>query len=326
MDARALRYFQAVAEFGSYSRAAEWLRISQPAVSRQIAKLENELGVALFERRGRGAVPTEAGRILGERARELVRRIEQTRAEVTGARGGPSGTVSLAVPPAAGAVLMPALVARFGAAFPNVFLRVVGGFSGYIHEWLVRGQVDLALVHDPLPQRGFVAEPLVREEVFLVGGPGAALEAGRRIGTVDLASLPLVLPSRSNASRRLLEQWTAGDAAPVDLRIEADDHGVIRGLVRQGLAYSLLPGAAIAEDVAAGRLRAWPLQPAAHWTLTLVRPQRRGAAALADALGDMAAEVARSLLAQGAWPGLPPVSRPAGSRAGSARESRRRPQ
>ncbi len=304
MDARALRYFQAVAEFGSYSRAAEWLRISQPAVSRQIAKLEEELGIALFERRGRGAVPTEAGQILRERARELLRRIELTKAEVTGARGGPSGTLSFAVPPAAGAVLVPALVARFGAAFPNVFLRVVGGFSGYIHEWLVRGQVDLALVHDPLPQRGFVAEPLVREEVFLVGGPNSPLEAGSRMRTADLASLPLVLPSRSNASRRLLEQWTAGGAAPIDLRVEADDHGVIRGLVRQGLAYSLLTGAAIAEDVAAGRLRAWPFEPAVHWTLTLVRPQQQGGSPLVDEFAGMAAEVARNLVADGLWPGL----------------------
>jgi LysR family nitrogen assimilation transcriptional regulator len=276
MDARALRYFQAVAEFGSYSRAAEWLRISQPAVSRQIAKLEEELGIALFERRGRGAVPTEAGQILRERARELLRRIELTKAEVTGARGGPSGTLSFAVPPAAGAVLVPALVARFGAAFPNVFLRVVG----------------------------LAAEPLVREEVFLVGGPNSPLETGSRIRTADLASLPLVLPSRSNASRRLLEQWTAGGASPIDLRVEADDHGVIRGLVRQGLAYSLLTGAAIAEDVAAGRLLAWPFEPAVHWTLTLVRPQQQGGSPLVDEFAGMAADVARDLVADGLWPGL----------------------
>ncbi|GAB4168418.1 MAG: LysR substrate-binding domain-containing protein [Thalassobaculales bacterium] len=308
MDTRALRYFQAVAEFGSYSRAAEWLRISQPAVSRQIAKLEAELGTPLFDRRGHGVVPTEAGRLLGERARDLLRRLERAKAEVRGARDGPTGSLSFAVPPAAGAILVPPLVARFGAAFPNVFLRVVGGFSGYIHEWLVRGQVDVALVHDPLPQRGFSADPLVREEVFLVGGPqaepfGAGRDGEGELRTEHLAGLPLVLPSRSNASRRLLDHWTAGGAVPIDLKVEADDHGVIRGLLRRGLAYSLLTGAAVAEDVAAGRLRAWPFRPAAYWTLALVRPLQP--APFVAEFAAMAAETARALLAAGDWPGEP---------------------
>ena len=76
------------------------------------------------------------------------------------------------MPPAAGSFLVPELTRRFAALYPNVFLKVAAGFSVYIHEWLVRGRVDLACLHDPVPQPGFVVTPLAREEVFLVGKRG----------------------------------------------------------------------------------------------------------------------------------------------------------
>lgn len=102
MDLRALRYFQAVVEFGSYSRAAGSLRISQPAVSRQVAHLEGELGRPLFVRSGHGVMPTEAGRLLFERSQAILRQIENVTAEIQGAGTDLAGTLTLAVPPGAG--------------------------------------------------------------------------------------------------------------------------------------------------------------------------------------------------------------------------------
>ncbi len=102
MDTKALRYFQAVAEFGSYSRGAEFLRLSQPALSRQIKRLEDELGTALFIRHGHGVTLTEAGRMLLARSQVILRQIDQARAEIREGGSGPAGVVTLAVPPAAG--------------------------------------------------------------------------------------------------------------------------------------------------------------------------------------------------------------------------------
>jgi len=143
VETRALRYFQTVAECGSYSRGAELLRISQPAVSRQIGKLEDELGARLFKRNGHGVSLTGAGQVLLERCQLVLRELEQTKQEIRNGAQGPSGSIALAVPPAAAHFLVPALVQRFGARYPNVFLKLVGGFSSHIHEWLVRGQVDI---------------------------------------------------------------------------------------------------------------------------------------------------------------------------------------
>ena len=98
MDTRGLRYFQAVAEFGSYSRGAEFLRISQPAVSRQIRALEQELGRPLFIRHSHGVNLTDAGRMLLERGQAILRQFDQARDDISRGLAGPSGTVTLAVP------------------------------------------------------------------------------------------------------------------------------------------------------------------------------------------------------------------------------------
>lgn len=302
MEMRALRYFQTVAEFGSYSRASEFLRISQPAVSRQISKLEEELGTALFRRHGHGVTLTEAGRILLERSQLALHQLEQTKSEIRGGKGGPSGVISFAVPPAAGYFLAPALVERFNVTFPNVFLRIVGGFSGYIQEWLTRGQVDLACVHDPLPQRGFEITPLVREEVYLVGRPGRVLFGRDYARIADLPDLPLILPSRPNASRRLLDRWIAERGIALNIKIEVDDHSVIRGLLRGGIGFSLLTRGAFDADLRHGEVQALPFRPHAHWRLALVTPANLPRSDVVEAFVRTVRAVARELSQSGAWP------------------------
>jgi LysR family nitrogen assimilation transcriptional regulator len=270
MDTRALRYFQVVAEYGSYSRGAEWLRISQPAVSRQIRRLEDELGRKLFRRIGQGVTLTEAGRVLQERAQAAFRTLDQARAEIRGAPAGPTGTVALAVPPAAGRWLVPPLAERMAKAMPGVQLRVLGGFSGTIDEWLVRGRVDLALAHDPLPRKGFSITPLAEEEVCLVGLPGSPGVSRRHVRPADLLRLPLVLPGRPNASRRLLDAWLAGEGGAPAPRVEADDHSVLRALLRAGAGYTLLTRAGFAQEAKRGELAGVPFRPRVAWTLSLV--------------------------------------------------------
>src|SRR5262245_29440424 len=98
MDARALRYFHAGVEFGSYSRASEYLRTSQPAISRQVDRLEQELGKPLFVRNSLGATPTDAGRLLFERSQPILRQLEDAKAEIKSAAGASTGTIVIAIP------------------------------------------------------------------------------------------------------------------------------------------------------------------------------------------------------------------------------------
>lgn len=303
MDTRALRYFHAVAEFGSYSRGAEFLRISQPAVSRQIRALEEDLGRPLFTRHSHGVNLTPAGRTLLERSQAILRQFEQARAEIRGGESGPSGTVTLAVPPAAGTFLMPELARRFGVTYPAVFLKVAAGFSVYIQEWMARGRVELACLHDPVPQPGFVITPLAREEVFLVGKRGAWSPPQPFVRSRDLVEVPLILPARPNASRRLLDRWLSRSGVQLNVRMEADDHLIIRALVRDGLGCSLLTQGSFLADLEYGGLQAWPLRPRAFWNLALMEVPTNRRTEPVSALADLVRSTLRDLVRSAAWPG-----------------------
>jgi LysR family nitrogen assimilation transcriptional regulator len=303
MDAKALRYFQAVAEFGSYSRGAEFLRISQPAVSRQIHNLEEELGRPLFVRHSHGVSLTDAGRTLLERGQSILRQFDQTREDIRRGDAGVAGTVTLAVPPAAGNVLVPELTRRFAAAYPNTFLKIAAGFSVYIHEWMLRGRVDLACLHDPVPQPSFVVTPLVREEVFLVGRRGSLDLPRGHVRPQDLADIPLILPARPNASRRLLDGWLSRRGIRLNVRMEADDHLIIRAMLKEGLGYSLLTQGAFRSELPLGELQAWPLRPRAFWGLALMEMPDERRSDVVAALAALVRPTVRDLVRGNEWPG-----------------------
>jgi LysR family transcriptional regulator, nitrogen assimilation regulatory protein len=212
--------------------------------------------------------------------------------------------VTLAVPPAAGNFLIPPLMDRIGSAYPNVFLKVAAGFSGYIHEWLIRGSVDLACLHDPIPHPGFTIVPLVKEEVFLVGRPGAFTGPHGYVRTQDLADLPLVLPGRPNASRRLLDGWLSRRGLRLNVRLEADDHLVIRALIREGIGFSLLTQGAFLPELRHNELQAWPFRPRAYWTLTLVAAADDRRTELVGAMAGLVRATVRSQVRNRIWPGV----------------------
>lgn len=211
--------------------------------------------------------------------------------------------VTFAVPPGAGQFLAPPLAKRFGLAFPRVVLKIVGGYSGTIHEWLVRGQVDLACIHEPLPQRGFNVIPLVEEEVLLVGRPGSKPRNREPVTPAELADMPLVLPSRPNASRRLLDLWGASSGVTLKFAMEVDDHAITRALVREGIGFTLLTRGAVEAELRRGDVEAWPLAPRATWTLAMISNANLPRSPVLDAFKATLREVARDLTTSGSWPG-----------------------
>lgn len=303
LESRSLRYFLAVGEFGSYSRAAEFLRISQPAISRQISQLEEDLGQALFTRQSQGVRLTEAGKTLFLRGQNIIRQIEEARAEVKCGSQTISGNVTLAVPPAAGHFLVPSLVRYLGSIHPALSLRIIGGFSVLVHEWLVRGQVDLACTHDPLPQKGFLSEPLIDEPVFLVGHTDLLPRDKKFVRMQDLGDVPLILPSRPNASRRILDIWMARTGIALDIRGEVDDPTLIRALCRDGIGCSLLTQGNFQAETRLGELNALPFKPAVHWQLTLVQASTTKLSSAATVVAEAIRKIVFDLQTSGKWPG-----------------------
>jgi LysR family nitrogen assimilation transcriptional regulator len=149
MELRELRNFTQVARAGSVSRAAAELRLAQPALSRQIKKLEHELGVPLFARHGRGVRLSAAGSKLLERAEAISQLVHETREEIREDRSPARGRFTLGVPPAAGRLLVSPFAERFQQAWPQIMLHMREGVASSLQEWLIDKRLDLALIHNP---------------------------------------------------------------------------------------------------------------------------------------------------------------------------------
>ena len=153
MELRQLRYFLRVADFKSFSRAALAVRIAQPALSRHIRKLEEEMGVALFYRDGRGAVLTEQGQRYYEKVTDILQQLDQAGAELQSDYDMPTGEVALGVPSELGPRFILQIVQSFRGRYPNARIRVAEGCNAQIAEWLQSSRIDAGFIYDPQDYR-----------------------------------------------------------------------------------------------------------------------------------------------------------------------------
>lgn len=241
MDLARLRYFVAVVEAGSFSRGAAALHMSQPALSRQVLLLEQEVGQPLLVRTGRGAEPTEAGLALLGHARGIFELTERARADMRDRHASPHGRVVIGLPPRVAHVLTADLVERFRASYPDAVICVVEGLSIRLREWLVAGTLDIAILFDPPASPQIQEETLAREPLVLVGPKPLP----RRIRLADVAALPLVMPSGPNALRQLLEKETRPRGLPLQIVAEVDSVQTVLSLVARGVSHTVLPQSAL---------------------------------------------------------------------------------
>ncbi|MDP1631649.1 MAG: LysR substrate-binding domain-containing protein [Caulobacter sp.] len=270
-----LASFVRIVELGSFSRAAASLRIAQPALSRQVRALEEELDARLLERHARGVTPTEAGETLFEHARLILRGATDARSAVTALSAEPAGVVALGAPSSLATALLPVLAQRIQARYPRLRLHLIDGFSATLHQWALSGRLDLAILYQdaamgPLPNR-----PLLVEDLVAVG-PAGHFAPNQAVTPTDLAGSPLVMPARPHRLRLLIEGWSPRCYA----RMEVDSLPALLDLVRTGFGCTVLAYSTIHAAVTEGRLSYAPLAPKLTRTLVLARPpQRRPSAA-----------------------------------------------
>src|SRR3954463_395306 len=208
MDLRQLEYFVRVAELGSFTRAATELDVAQPALSRQVRLLEVELRQSLLVRNGRGAVPTEAGRLLLEHGRGILHQVERAREDLGRLRGGLAGRVAVGLPNSVARVLTLPLTRAFRESLPEARLSISEGLSSGLQEGLASGRLDIVVLYNAQPSRELDLSPLLEEELLLVRPRPRGLHEDPPPGPVDLAEvapLPLVIPRRGNAIRMHVE-------------------------------------------------------------------------------------------------------------------------
>jgi LysR family nitrogen assimilation transcriptional regulator len=242
MDLKQLEYFRHVAELGSFTRAASFLSVVQPALSRQVRQLEVELGQNLFDRNGRGVVLTDAGTRLLEHTRGILMQVGRARQELEDQRNGDSGHVVLGLPPSLGRSVTVPLVKAFGRLLPNASLATVEGLSAYMLEWLIIGRVDCALVYNAPASPSVDLQPLLDDQLFLIAPLSKpARKARKSITLAELADHPLIIPSRPHSIRMSVENALAGVDRKIKVVHEIECIPAVIDLVRQGHGFGVLP-------------------------------------------------------------------------------------
>ena len=252
MDLKQLEYFVRVAELGSFTRASIALDVAQPALSRQVRLLEVELRQNLLVRNGRGAAPTEAGKLLLEHARGILHQVERAREELGRVRGALAGRVAIGLPPSLARVLTVPLTRAFRQQMPDAQLSISEGLSVTMQEWLVNGRLDIAVLYNAQPATGIEATPLVDEDLMLVQPrpPGLPEDPPPPPITLqEVARLPLVIPSRPNAIRMHVEAEMAAIGCRPTIALEIDGVSAILDLVADGAGHAILSRNAVASSV-----------------------------------------------------------------------------
>jgi len=301
MDLKQLEYFVRVAELGSFTRAAIELDVAQPALSRQVRLLEVELRQNLLVRNGRGAVPTEAGKLLLEHGRGILHQVERAREDLGRLRGGLAGRVAVGLPNSVARVLTVPLTRAFREALPEARLSISEGLSSSLQEGLIGGRLDIVVLYNAQPSRELDISPLMEEDLVLVEARPPGLPEDPPPGPIALAEvarLPLVIPTRPNAIRMHVEAEMADIGCRPLVALEIDGVSAILDLVLDGAGYAILsrnallnsprPSAYTARQIGTPPLRIRlslatslqrPATPVQKATLDLIRSRAPGVVA-----------------------------------------------
>ena len=302
MTLRQLHYFLRILELKSFSKAAANLHIAQPALGLQIRKLEDELGVPLLNRHSRGVTPTEAGLILREHAQTVLRQVERTKLALLDFAGPPRGKVAVGVTPTVNMMLAASLVSRCRDEFPKVGLSLVEGMSETLMEWVENDRLDMAFSYNADAPRGLVCEPLLAEDLLLIGAANDERHLRKTVLFNDVAKLPLILPTTRHGLRLIVDEAADKREIELNLVMEIDSVHASKELVERGLGYTILPMGAVFHEIQDKRLVAYAIsQPALARKMYLVysakRPSSKGALALRQIMRD----VVGAGLAAGNW-------------------------
>lgn len=262
MEIYQLRTFHSVARRSSFSRAAEELAITQPAVSRQVEALERSLGVLLFSRRGRQVTLTEAGHRLLEYAGRILTLADRAAQAIEELKTLQAGRISIAASTTPGNYLLPAVVAGFRRRHPGVELTMEVCPSERVERAVLDGRVDLGVLAGPVRSPTLFVEPYLDDELVLIVPPGHPLAAAAGTDPAEigrlLAAQRFIVRETGSATRRGMEEHLASLSVPLGDAVELGNTEAIKRAVAAGMGVSIVPRCAAANELALGTLAEAP--------------------------------------------------------------------
>ena len=285
-----IRCFCAALELGSFTAAAEALRVTQPAVAEQIRKLEQALGADLFVRVGRGVTATDAGRAFAEHAARSLRAVEDAAGSVGELTELRSGTIALGMFGGPSAWRLDELAAAFLRRHPEVSLRLIGSNSSVIADRVRRGDLEAAIVLLPIDDDKLDVRPIVRDEILYVS---ADPERTRIPATIErLAATPLVFYDAESADNDPIRRQLAERAQALGLRlqpkVEVELKDIALRLVAAGIGDTYLSSAFTRAPYYPAGLSTVSFSPALYDTFAIItRPGARLSAGVRELLGEV---------------------------------------
>lgn len=303
MELRQLRYFLGVCEAGSLLKASARLHVAQPALGQQIASLEAELGVRLFDRSPRGMALTAEGRTFQAHAKVVLTDAERAKASVRHSAAVPQGPVVLGLPTTVALAAAVPIVQACRRRYPHIQLQVIEAYSGFLREWLEMGRLDLAMLFGDEPDPVLHKRALLEERLALVASPKAPAMP-KTVRLRQLVGKDLVLPGREHGLRRIIDEACAQQGLQLHVIAEIDSLTSVKKAVEVGVGYTVLSQSSVIEEVAQGQLMAATIQDSAMkrrvvCATSVTRPTTQASAAVID----LAVDLIHDMTDSGAWPG-----------------------
>ncbi len=318
MELRQLRYYVAIVDHGSLSKAAVVLHIAQPALTQQLRQLEDELGVQLLHRSAQGMLSTDAGKIFYEHALAILKQVADARSAVTQSTERPSGSVTLGLPHSiSGALALPLLTA-VRAQYPEITLQLTEEITGNLSEQLKSGRINLAVLFDDGQLGGFATTALVEEELRFISAsqpagqaspaaPGTASGSSESEQSLTLAEAlqnTLILPSPLQGVRPRIDSVARQAGLSLPHVIEINSIAILKSALLAHLGATILPAAPVLDELKRGSMRSQRIeQPAISRTVVLCASKNIPLTNAAEAIRKLVQQVSIQLCTDQLWPG-----------------------
>jgi len=306
MELRQLRYFVAIADHGSLSRAAKVLHIVQPALTQQIQLLEQELGAQLLHRSAQGMLTTDAGKIFYEHAQAILKQVGDAKSAVAQSALRPSGTVALGIPQSVSGALALPLLTAVRERYPEIVLQLTEELSGNLIEQLKSGRINLAVLFDDGQLGSFIVKPIVEEQMMYItcaksrfSQPGNSIEFATAIG------VPLILPGFQHGVRPRIENLARNAGLVISEVVDINSIAILKSALLADMGATILPVAPLLSEVERGEMIAMPIDANdISRTVVLCASKNIPLTNAASAVERLVLEVAQRLCDSGKWPGV----------------------
>jgi LysR family nitrogen assimilation transcriptional regulator len=304
IEFRQLRYFVAIVDAGSLTRASALLNIAQPSLSQQMADLEATIGAKLLDRSVRGVTATASGQAVYRHAQTILHLREQTADVARGAGNEIGGRVRLGLPSSIAMVLAAPLVKNLTQAFPDILLELYESPSTYLAAQLFDERVDLSLLVDSSPSPGLEVRALMEESIYFVqSAKTTSRKAKQAVRLADLTDFPMILTTRATTLRQLIDSACSVSATKLQVRAEASSIQTLLTVVAEGSLSTLVPYSALSWHPTTSALRLWPVSPTIARPVSLAWSRSSVMSPATECVRSAIIQVASELIHQGIWKG-----------------------